>query len=98
MSEHREGGETLTRWMDRTGETPVTVAAGVHASKAAVYMWKAGDTRPDLARALRLEEHSKGDVPIEAWGYERALIDTMRDVVERRDAATESEAAAAGAR
>jgi len=78
---------TLQQW--REAQTPpatlTSVAKALGVSHSLIFEWEKGSRRPGVELALRIEEHTDGAVPIEAWGYTRELVALMRAAVDRRD-------------
>ena len=78
---------TLGQW--RAAQSPpatlTAVANALDVSHSLVLEWERGSRRPGIELALKIEAHTGGAVPIETWGYTRALVDLMRAAVSRRD-------------
>ena len=55
-------------------------------SQPLVAEWEKGPRRPGLETAVAMETETNGAVPVEAWGYDRALVMSMASLVDRRRA------------
>lgn len=86
MLDKATGPKALADWLDTSGRKISVLAAECGVTAAAVHGWRRGLYGPELPAAITLEKLTGGAVKIEDWGYARDLIDTMRSLVERRDA------------
>lgn len=84
-----EGHGLLKTW--REGFAPVLSQAAAAkrfgVSQPIVAEWEKGPRRPGLETAVVMEGETGGLIPIEAWGYDRALVKSMASLVDRRRAA-----------
>lgn len=49
--------------------------------------WENGNRSPGLEKALAIELFTDGALEIEAWGFDVKVLETIRSVIARRDAA-----------
>lgn len=59
----------------------------IGAAQPLIAEWEKGPRRPGLETAVAMESATGGAVPVEAWGYERAVVESMAQIVDRRRAA-----------
>ena len=64
-------------------------AERIGAAQPLIAEWEKGPRRPGLETAVALESETAGLVPVEAWGYDRSLVNAMASLVDRRRAAGE---------
>jgi hypothetical protein len=79
----------LRRWRQGPraggGRTLAAAARLVGVAHSTWSEWESGGRHPRLQHALALELVTGGAVPLEAWGFPAALVDTLRAVVAHRD-------------
>ena len=82
------GHALLKAW--REGQVPpasqLAVGRRFGVSQPIVAEWEKGPRRPGLETAVVMESVTGGAVPVEAWGYERSLVESMAVLVDRRRA------------
>lgn len=80
------GHGLLKAW--REGHTPTLsqakAAARFGVTQPLVAEWEKGPRRPGLETAVAMEMGTAGAVPVEAWGYERSVVQSMAVLVDRR--------------
>lgn len=86
-----DGPKLLKAWRDGAELSQKAVADAAGVGQPTVAEWEADNRRPEFSRALALEDLSDGAVRVEAWGYERSLIDAARGAIARREADHERE-------
>ena len=90
----------LKDWRAQHARSQTAIAAALDIKQNTVSEWEKGSRRPDLANALRLEEHTDGGVPATAWGYSAnecaAMLQAMVRVARRHDDAAADDLAATG--
>lgn len=58
----------LARWLRERGESQLSFAGRCGVASGVVSRWCSGARIPDRRCAILIEYHTKGDVPVEAWG------------------------------
>ena len=70
-----EARHRLTQWIEDVGVSQAYVARKLGVTRAAVNNWCRGHNRPNLCKAIRLEQLSGGAVPARTW-VERDDVET----------------------
>jgi hypothetical protein len=65
---HSAGSLALLAWMEHTKTSQASLAADLGVSDGAVNHWIRCRQFPSLRRALALEKHTEGAVPVMSWG------------------------------
>jgi gp16 family phage-associated protein len=61
-------GDVLLRdWLAREGQTVAGFARRIGIDRSAVHRWLAGTRRPTVGAALRIEDATRGEVPVSIW-------------------------------
>ena len=80
-------GERLRRW--RTAQEPkltLSAAAARIGVKHPTWIdWENSNRRPALEKAIAIEVMTGGEVPIEAWGFDRTVMEGARQALDARD-------------
>lgn len=79
----------LKEWRDAAGLTQAAAAKRSGVRQATWCEVETGRRTPHLAFAIRLESLTDGEVRIEHWGHDAALIKSMADVVAHRITGTD---------
>jgi transcriptional regulator with XRE-family HTH domain len=79
-----EAPSKLRQWRD--GQKLTLKAAGklVGVEHSTWSEWESGSRKPSLERAIDIELETKGEVPLESWGFPPEVAARMRTLAHRR--------------
>ena len=96
MSTNLPAVDLLKEWRAQHAKPQTAVAAALNIKQNTVSEWEKGSRRPDLANALRLEEHTDGVVPATSWGYASEECELFLRAMTRAAARRDEELAETG--
>ena len=79
---HEPGNVLLVEFRRRTGTTQAQVAEAIDEHVPTISRWekvldKPNPHRPTLAKAVRLQKFTSGDVPAVSWGYSAHEVEEL---------------------
>ncbi len=85
MESTQSAGDRLKKWRTAAGRTLISAASAIGVTHSTWCEWESGNRSPSLEKALAVEALTEGHMPVEAWGFNASVIQTMTHVLAARE-------------